>query len=169
MKMRLILPLAATVIALASCSGSGSGNANDSSSVNDEEAFYATQPVRSAQYRADYYNISGDKARKGHFDGRIIFIIDKDQSGFFVYENGNRTKIEYRMMFDRPFEKGDSGIYTTFDKNGKPVTVRPDSAGYNLAFEKNDNKIEINFEKEPLSTFSSFEAMKRITEELSRR
>lgn len=167
--MRLFFPYAAMVLALASCSGSGSRNANDSAAVGNEDSFLASQPVQSGQYQADYYNITGEKPRKGHFDGRIIFVIDKEKSGFFVYENGNRAKIEYRMIFDRPFEKGDSGIYKTTDNSGQPITIRPDSIGYNLAFEKNDNKIEISFQKEPLATYTPYEAWTKISEEVSRR
>ncbi len=155
--------------AMAFTSCSGSKKQADYAGYSSEEEFLASQPVQSAQYRADYFEIGGEKARKGHFDGRVLFAISPEKSGFYVYENGNRTKINYTVMLDRPFEKGDSGIYRSADANGKPVTLRLDSAVFKLAFEKHDNPVVISFEEQPMNVYSSYEAWEKMSEESARR
>lgn len=162
MKKFRLFAAAACVAMLASCGGGAKEKAAEKQV--DDEAFYATQPIVSGQYRVDYYDITGPNARKGKFDGRLLVSLSpSEQSGMYVYENGNRAKIDYKIVLKAPFEKGDSGVYKTLDVNDLPVTIAPDSLGYVLSFEKKDSKIQINFEKEPMSTGSALEMMERIT------
>lgn len=157
--------MAALTLAMASCGGNKAASDNEEKKV-DDAAFYATQPVASGQYRAVSYDITGDSGRKGKFDGRIIMALSPEQSGLYVYENGNRAKIEYKVVLQKPFEKGDSGIYRTVDLNGLPVTVSTDSTIYTLNFEKNKNKVSIGFESEPMSTGTALEMMERMAKQI---
>lgn len=165
-KFRQIVSYAFAVMSiglLTSCSGN---KTKDSEQISDEE-FYATQPVVSGQYEADYYNISGEPARKGPFDGRILIALEPDNSGIYVYENGNRVKIDYRLMLDHPFNKGENGVYSTVDKNGNPVEVKTDSTVYALSFKSKGKDVEIFFNPKPTKTASSFEIWERISSQIS--
>lgn len=147
----------------ASCGGGAKDSTRTEKAVDDAE-FYATQPVVSGQYRAVSYDIAGSNARKGKFDGRLLISLSpSEQSGMYVYENGNRAKIDYKIVLKTPFEKGDSDIYKTVDVNDLPVTITPDSLGYILAFEKNNSQVKIGFESEPMTTGSAIEMMERIS------
>ncbi len=96
-------------LCLASC---GAGEKKEAKAV-DDDAFYATQPVRSGIYRAVDFDIAGGKeGRKGHFDGRVMMALSPEQSGMYIYENGNRVKLDYSIMLSAPFAKTDS-VYST--------------------------------------------------------
>lgn len=167
MKTIRLFAAAACLAILASCGGGAKEKVAEK--PVDDAAFYETQPVVSGQYRADSYDITGPNARKGKFDGRLLVSLSpSEQSGMYVYENGNRAKIDYKIVLKAPFEKGDSGIYKTVDINDLPVTISSDSLGYILAFEKKDSKIKIGFEKEPMSTGTALEMMERITTALQK-
>lgn len=125
--------------------GSCSGKSENKTEEISEEEFYATQPVVSGQYDADYYNISGENARKGPFDGKILIALEPDNSGIYVYENGNRAKIDYRLMLGKPFEKGADGNFSSVDKNGGAVTVATDSTVYTLSFKSKGDDVKIFF------------------------
>ncbi|MBD5358525.1 MAG: hypothetical protein HDR88_16320 [Bacteroides sp.] len=159
-----------------SCGGNASKeSANDSVAEENEavenDAFYATQPVHSGTYIANNYDITGEgnKARKGRYDGRIIFTLTpKSTSAFYVYENGNRTKISYKVILKKPFEKGDSGIYRTVDANDLPVTINTDSTEYYLTFQKKDEKIKIGFDSKPKTSTNAFEALEDMNKALQK-
>lgn len=159
--MRTILFMATALLMAAFASCGGNKAAKETKAV-DDDAFYSTQPVHSGQYRAVYYDIEGDNARKGRFDGRMLIALSPEQSGIYIYENGNRAKINYTVALKAPFEKGDSGIYRTLDMRELPVTVSTDSAEYTLSFEKNGHKVNIRFESNPMQTGSALEIMERI-------
>ncbi|MBD5299635.1 MAG: hypothetical protein HDS22_06680 [Bacteroides sp.] len=154
---------AAALLLLASCGGNNSKEATAEATQVAETAFIETQPVPSGQYRAVSYDITGKNPRKGKFDGRLLISLSPDQSGMYVYENGNRAKIDYKVVLKAPFEKGDSGVYKTVDVNDLPVTIAPDSTDYVLAFKKGETDIKIGFESEPMSTGTALEMMERIS------
>lgn len=119
------------------------------------------QPLESGQYDVTYYNITGAKDRKGSFDGRLLIALSPEQSAFYVYENGNRAKIDYKVVLAKPFEKTDSN-YVTTDSKGKEVTLTPDSTGYLLKFERGESTISVNVDKAPKSTGTPMEILERI-------
>jgi len=147
---------------------SGGTKEQKSETPVDDEVFYATQPVTSGQYRAVRYDIAGDRARKGMFDGRVLLSLSPEQSGMYVFENGNRAKIDYKVVLKHPFEKGDSGVFRAVDVNGLPVTISTDSTVYTLSFEKNGHKVNISFESEPMNTGSALEIMERISAQIQK-
>ena len=159
--------ITAALLSLFMIACSGSGKEQKSDTPVDDEAFYATQPVQSGQYRAVRYDITGDNARKGMFDGRILIALSPAQSGMYVFENGNRAKIDYKIVLKQPFEKGDSGVYRTVDVNDLPVTITTDSL-YVLSFEKNKHQVNISFEPEPMNTGSALEILERIGAQLQK-
>ncbi len=159
---------------LASCGGNPSKATDtevaEESTVAENDAFYATQPVHSGTYIANTYDITGDKARKGHYDGRIIFTLTPaSTSAIYVYENGNRTKINYKVILKQPFEKGDSGIYKTVDINDLPVTINTDSTEYYLSFQKKDEMVKIGFDSKPKTSTNAFEALEDMNKEIQKR
>ncbi len=172
MKKFLYFAAAACMVAMASCGG-GSKDAKSDKAV-DDEAFYATQPVVSGQYRAFSYDIvGGNNPRKGKYDGRLLMALSPSEPCvMYVYENGNRAKIDYKIVLNAPFEKGDSGVYKTVDAHNLPVTISSDSLGYVLAFEKKsgdaETHIKIGFEKDPMSTASALEMMERIASQMQK-
>lgn len=160
--MSLTLMAIVSLVAFNSCGG----NTNKGEEKNvklDDAAFYATQPVHSGLYDADYYDITGNNPRKGHFDGRIYFSLSPETSAVYVFENGNRTKIEHVVVLEKPFEKGDSGIYTSVDmKNNLPVTVNTDSTSYILSFQTPRDQYNITFSPKARHEGSAVEILEKI-------
>lgn len=147
---------------LFSCTGNKTGGEDSGSKATDDEAFYATQPLHSGLYDAENYDITGVNDRKGKFDGRIYFSLSPDMSAFYVFENGNRTKIDYTVTLKQPFEKGDSGIYLSVDAKDLPVTVNTDSTVYFLSFQKGAEHIKIGFSPKPRHTGTALEILERM-------
>lgn len=158
-KLTLLLALLLST-ALFSCS---SGNNGKDDSKMDEKEFAESQPLESGTYDATYYDISGSNARKGHYDGRLMVSLSPEVSALYVYENGNRAKIDYLIMLEKPFEKGDSGIYKALDKEGKAVTIKKDSIG-TLTFDKKESQIKIEFDLKPKSVQPAFDVLQRIND-----
>ena len=97
-----LLAMAALFLAMVSCGGNKQASESTVKAV-DDDTFYATQPVKSGQYRAVSYDIVGDNTRKGKFDGRVLISLSPEQSGMYVFENGNRAKIDYKLVLKKPF------------------------------------------------------------------
>lgn len=148
-------------LAMNSCGGNISKNEEKSAKV-DDEAFYKTQPVHSGLYDADYYDITGVNPRKGHFDGRIYFSLSPEMSAIYVFENGNRTKINQTVILNRPFELSDSGVYNSVDHKDLPVTVAPDSVGLVLSFQTSKDQYKISFSPKPRHEGSAVEILEKI-------
>lgn len=165
--MKLYSIFATAVMTLLFVACSGTAKEQKEAAPVDDAAFYSTQPLKSGQYRAVRYDIEGEKGRKGMFDGRILVSLSPDQSGMYVFENGNRAKIDYKIVLKKPFEKGDSGVYRTVDVNDRPITIQTDSL-YVLSFEKNKHKIDITFEPSPMNTGSALEIMERISAQIQK-
>lgn len=159
------------MFALFSCLfGCGSKTASESKGevkAIDDEAFYATQPLHSGLYDAESYDISGDNARKGKFDGRIYFTLSPELSAFYIYENGNRTKIDYMVSLQKPFEKGDSGVYYSVDAKNIPVTLTADSV-YMLSFHKGGADVKIGFNPKPRHTGTALDILEKMNETIQK-
>lgn len=159
--MKKTVLLFAMIMALAATSCSSNGK--ESGSKVEEETFAENQPLQSGTYDATYFDITGPNARKGHFDGRLMVSLSPEVSALYVYENGNHAKIEYLVMLDHPFEKGDSGIYKSLDKEGKQVIIREDSIN-TLTFDRKDSQVCIQFDKTPKSVQPAFDVLQRIND-----
>lgn len=144
-----------------SCGGTGANNESKSPNV-DDEAFYATQPLHSGLYDADYYDISGSNPRKGRFDGRIYFSLSPETSAFYVFENGNRTKIDNVVNLQTPFEKGDSGVYHAEDMKHRQVTISTDSTMYILDFQRGSENYKITFSPKPRHTGTALDILEKM-------
>lgn len=160
--MSLSLFLSFSVMLLSSCSGGSTKNEESRGKVADDEAFYATQPLHSGLYDADYYDITGINARKGRFDGRIYFSLSPVTSALYVFENGNRTKIDNMVTLQKPFEKGDSGIYYTTDIKNNPVTMNTDSAMYVLDFKRGAENYKITFNPKPRHEGTALDILEKM-------
>lgn len=147
-------------LAVVSCGGGKSANA---AAPIDDEAFYATQPVKSGLYDASYYQFTGNVDKKGPFDGRIYFSLSPELSALYIFENGNRTKIDYLVKLQRPFEKTDSGVYVSVDDKNNPVSIAPDSVNLVLDFLKGNEDVKITFGDKPRNTGSALEILEKIT------
>ena len=154
------------ILLLAACSTKSTGDSTENKV--DDEAFYATQPVHSGLYDADYFDITGNNPKKGHFDGRIYFSLSPDLSAFYVFENGNRTQIRYTVSLQKPFEKGDSSIYKTVDVEGLPVTINTDSTSYLLNFQKKGSDVSVCFNPKPRHTGTAIEILEKINETMQK-
>ena len=164
MKKTALLLTLFTALIFNACSGKE--NKKESADASESETM-ALQPLESGTYVASYYDIEGKNARKGHFDGRMLVALSEEASVIYVYENGNHAKIDYLISLQKPFEKGDSGIYRTVDKEGLPVIIRSDSLN-TLNFEKKDQKVSIEFDKTPKSTQPAFDVLSKIQELVSK-
>ena len=153
------LMLVAFMMSFNSC---GSNNSSKEEATQSEnEAFYATQPLQSGLYDADYYDITGVNPRKGHFDGRIYFSLSPETSAFYVFENGNRTKIDHIVALKQPFEKNDS-VYFSLDTKDQPVTLNTDSTAYLLNFRRGGEDYIITFNPKPRHTGTAVEILEKM-------
>lgn len=168
MRKILITSAAALMMLAAGACGSKSDKDAETSAETDMTVFNESQPFESGQYDATSYDIAGaDNSRSGKFDGRLLAALSPEQSVLYIYENGNRTKIKYQVILEKPFEKNDSGLYVSSSK-GEPVTVKADSASYTLTFDKNATHVSIDFDKTPNYKGSYLEIMEKITEQVSK-
>ena len=152
---------------ISSCGGSKT-ESSDSVVTVAETAFVESQPIVNGEYYAVRYDIEGEKARKGQFDGRLMATLSPELTVLYVYENGNRTKIDHKVILQKPFEKGDSGVYRSVDNKGLPVTVNTDSTIYVLTFENGKEKYNISFDSKPKSEASAFDMQQRINEQVQK-
>ena len=164
----LSLILVFCMMSLNSC-GSSSNKDKEQASKVDDETFYASQPIHSGLYDADYYDITGTNPRKGHFDGRIYFSLSPETSAFYVFENGNRTKIDYTVTLKKPFERNDSGVYCSIDAKDRPVTINTDSTMYVLDFQRGSDDLRITFNPKPRSTGSALEILEKMAEKKNKK
>lgn len=149
------------ILGLNSCGGAAT-KTDDTNNKADDGDFYATQPLHSGLYDADYYDITGANPRKGHFDGRIYISLSPETSALYVFENGNRTKINQTVILDHPFERGDSGVYYSVDKSNLPVTINTDSTSYILDFQTKNSEYKITFNPKPRHEGSAVEILEKI-------
>lgn len=157
-----LLLVVTCIVSLNSCGGNSSKTQKEETKNIDDAAFYETQPVHSGLYDADYYDITGTNAKKGRFDGRIFFSLSPETSAFYVFENGNRTKIDYTVTLQHPFEKGDSGIYYSVDSKNRPITINTDSSTYFLNFQRTNEQIKIGFNPKARYQGSALEILEKM-------
>lgn len=164
--LRYLFALSLAVM-MAACGGKKEQASEEASSATESE-FQASQPVASGLYNADHFAVTGPEARKGSFDGRIIFSLSEEKSALFVFENGNRTKISNLLMLAAPFAK-DGSNYTAQDKNGQTVTVNTDSAFYTLRYIAGADTLCISFDPKPRTEYTPFEALEKINEQAQKK
>ena len=156
-----------------SCGNPKTEETAETAQVNEEE-FYATQPLHSGLYDASYFCITPvgdakDKAeRKGGFDGRVFFALSPETSAMYVFENGNRTKINYIVNFQKPFEKTDSG-YVTLDNKDQLVRITNDSTDLVLNFVRTGEDYSIKFSPKPRYTGTAVEIMEKMAEQKNKK
>lgn len=147
-----------------SCGGNAgkSEDSEENAAKVDDAVFYETQPVHSGLYDATYYDITGKNPRKGQFDGRVFFSLSPEMSAVYVFENGNRTKIDVMLTLQKPFEKTDSGVYVSHDAKERLVTLRPDSTNYVLDFQHGEDTYNITFDSKPRYEGSALDILEKI-------
>lgn len=165
MKVLKFLGAAAILFAMASCGGNKQAAEDTTASV--EEASAVNLPVESGIYDATYFNIKGKDARKGQFDGRVIYSISPDKTAILVYENGNRTKIKHVIMLAESFAQTDS-VYSSTDAKGNAVVLSSDSAAYCINYVANGDTVTITHNQTPRNTYTAFEALEKIQEEATK-
>ncbi len=162
MKTKGFILMATSLMMLASCGG-GAAKQEEKAEVAEAEAqFEASQPLECGQYRAVSYDIEGAGARKGKFDGRLLVSLSPSVNCLYVFENGNRAKINYKVVLARPFEKNDTA-YVSVDSKDLPVVLAKDSIDWKLSFTKGESKVKIGFESAPMFTATPVEMMEKIS------
>ncbi len=167
MKHLLFFTSAAVMVAmLASCGGNERKKVAEAEQAKTE-AFIASQPLKSGVYTASYFDIKGENPRKGPFDGRMIMALDPEESVVYIYENGNRAKINYNIILQSPFEKKDS-VWVAFDKENRPVKLALDSVA-TLSFPRGEQNVAITFDPNPTTEGSASEMKERIVNQLKKK
>ena len=158
-----VLGIVAFALCLITSCGGNKTSENEESKKIDDAAFYETQPVHSGLYDADYYDITGPNSRKGQFDGRIFFSLSPEMSAIYVFENGNRTKIDNTITLQHPFQKDSLGIYSSLDSKDRPVTIYPDSTMLVLDYQWSGDTCKITFNPKARYEGSALEILEKIT------
>ena len=160
---RLIFGAAALVaVMMASCGGNKNEN-----KAEDNSAFAENQPVACGEYRAVSFQKVEAESKRMPFDGRIIFALDPDNSGIYVYENGNRTHFKASVSLTAPFEKQDS-VYVATDAKQQKVEVISGAELDTLVIVKDNAPVKIAFERKAVSTMRATDAWQRISTLLSK-
>lgn len=164
-KRNLIYGLAlAGAVVFASCGG---GEKKAESQEANAEEFAATQPVASGEYRAVSFQYDEPESSRMPFDGRIIFSLAPENSGIYVYENGNRTHFKAVVSLPTAFTKADS-VYNATDSKEQNVSLIVGSQADTLVIVKDSKPVKVAFEKDPVSEMSAVDAMARISTLLSK-
>jgi len=165
MKILKILLAGAAMVALTACSGNGKTAAEDSSAstIDKDGAFYETQPLESGEYRVVSFQDAAPGSQRTRFDGRMIISVTPESTNIYIYENGNRTKFSSVIALGSPFEKSDS-LYVSKDVKNQAVDIIPGSENDTLSYTKAGTPVKIAFERKPMSTYTSMEALQRITD-----
>lgn len=166
MKVLKFMGIAGLLLTMASCGGNKQNSA-DSTAV-EETAVIAEQPVESGIYDATYFDIKGKNARKGQFDGRVIYSVAPEQTAILVYENGNRTKIKHIIMLSSPLAQTDS-VFTSTDAKGNQVTVGSDSTNFIINYIANSDTVTITHNQKARNAYSALEALEKIHEEAAKK
>ncbi len=163
-KSNFLLGLAAFfAITMASCGG----NKSTGESNVDPADFAASQPLASGEYRAVSFQYIDSASTRMPFDGRIIFALDPENSGIYVYENGNRTHFKATVSLEAPFSKADT-IFTALDNKQRNVAVVPGTEADTLFITKGDKPVKIAFERKAISEMPASDAWARINNLLSK-
>lgn len=158
MKKTILYLAFAAMLPLCSCSGK---QASSESSAT-ENADYVS-PLESGNYRAvsfQYGDLVTDRTR---FDGRILMALDPDNSGIYIYENGNRTDFKAAITFSKPFEK-EGELYVAYDSKNRPVTLIQGNENDTLMFTKSDKEVKVAFERKPITVMTPANAWAQISE-----
>lgn len=165
MRVLKFMGIVGVIFAMSSCGGNKQESA-DSAAVA-EETTAVDLPLASGVHDAVYFNIKGKEARKGQFDGRVIYSMNPEQTAILVYENGNRTKIKHVIMLSAPFAESDS-TFTSTDAKGNPVVLGKDSANFYLNYVAKSDTVTITHNQAPRNTYSDMEALEKISEEANK-
>lgn len=160
---KMIFMSALLTLLFASCSG----NSAKQEGSSDDAAFAEAQPVESGEYRAVSFQDTAANAVRSRFDGRILFALDPQNSGIYVYENGNRTHFKASIALDGSFEKQDS-IFSAKDTKGNPVMVYPGTEADTLLITRGGEPVKIAFERKPISELPAREVWTRISSLLAK-
>lgn len=154
----------------------GAGSCTKTEQKTEQESteaveFYAAQPTDSGVYSATYYSIveKGDTVKKGKFDGRVIVALDPDRSGLYVFENGNRTKIDYRLVLKGSFEETEEDVYKAETQDGKQLTWTENGAEYHLSIETPEKTVTIKINRNPIAMTTAADAWERISRQLNKK
>ena len=109
---KLVLLSAAAVAMLAAACG---GNKSESAANDNSAEFAASQPLASGEYRAVSFQDTAADAVRTRFDGRILIALDPNNSGIYIYENGNRTHFKASVPLSEAFTASDT-IFVAKDK-----------------------------------------------------
>lgn len=159
----MILLSAALTLMISACSG----NSSKQDSTSDESAFAESQPVASGEYRAVSFQDTAASAVRSRFDGRILFALDPQNSGIYVYENGNRTHFKASIALDGSFEKKDS-VFAAKDTKGNEVMVWSGTESDTLLITRAGQPVKIAFDRKPLSELPAREVWTRISSLLAK-
>ena len=166
-KMRIGMLISLTFLLFGVFSCGGGSSESKEAEPTDDEAFYSTQPMKSGLYDASHYDIKGNNERKGPFDGRVYVCLGPKRAALYVFENGNRTKINFPIDLTGPFEKTDSGVYVTTDKKDRLVKVWSDSTDFCLNFQRSGEDYTIRIAHAPRQIMSASDTFTKIEEKVN--
>jgi len=160
---KLVLLSAATVAMLAASCG---GNKSEDK-VDDSAEFAASQPLVSGEYRAVSFQDTASSAVRTRFDGRILLALSPDNSGIYIYENGNRTRFKASVSLSAPFEKQDS-IYVAADKDSHAIKLIKGTDIDTLTIYRAGKPVKVAFERKPMSEMTATEVWGRISAQIAK-
>lgn len=163
MKKSVLLSAAAVAMLAAACGG----NKSESAASDNAAEFAASQPLASGEYRAVSFQDTAADAVRTRFDGRILLALDPDNSGIYIYENGNRTHFKASVPLTAPFTRDDS-IFVAKDKENREIKFWKGDGVDTLLVYRAGKPVEVAFESKPMSQLTPAEVWTRISTQLAK-
>lgn len=162
MKKLLLLSAAAFALMLTSCGGNKTEDKSE-----DAAAFAATQPLPSGEYRAVSFQDTAASAVRERFDGRVLLALDPDNSGIYIYENGNRTHFKASVSLTEAFSQVDT-IYVAKDKDSRDIKYWKGTEADTLLVYRAGAPVKVAFERKAISEMTPADVWSRISAQLSK-
>lgn len=161
---KLVLLSAAAVAMLAAACG---GNKSESAANDNSAEFAASQPLASGEYRAVSFQDTAADAVRTRFDGRILIALDPDNSGIYIYENGNRTHFKASVPLSEAFTASDT-IFVAKDKEEREIKLWKGADVDTLLVYRAGAPVKVSFERKPMSEMTPADVWTRISTQLSK-
>lgn len=165
MKKKFLFGAAIAAMMMTACGGNKSESKADAA---DPAEFAASQPLPSGEYRAVSFQDTAANAVRDRFDGRILLALDPDNSGIYIYENGNRTHFKASILLSEPFAAKDS-VFVAKDKDGREIEYWQGKENTDtLLVYRAGAPVKVAFERKAIAEMPASDVWTRISAQLSK-
>lgn len=164
MKRKFLFMAAVAAMLMTACGGNKTA---ESESQNAEE-FAASQPLPSGEYRAVSFQDTATNAVRERFDGRVLLALDPDNSGIYIYENGNRTHFKASVSLAEAFTASDT-IFVAKDKDQRDIMYWKGQEDVDtLLIYRGGAPVKVSIERKAITEMPAADVWTRISAQISK-